>query len=392
MSSAPPPSALLRTPFYDLHVKNHAKMVDFAGWEMPLLYTSIIEEHHQVRRSGGFFDVSHMGRLRFSGRHARRFLDHVCTRQVFGMENGQCRYSLVCNEQGGCRDDVIVYRFDDDEYLMVCNASNRAKLLEHFAAVRAAGLPSSSSAGQQGGEWIFRLQDETEETAMAAIQGPKVMELVSKVSREVPTLKKYRFVEKNLLVLKMIVSRTGYTGEDGVEIILGRKLAPMALGMLVRDLGEADAAVKPIGLGARDTLRLEAGMPLYGHELGEEIDPLSAGLDFAVKLDKGADDERIGGFIGQSALQRIAREGSKRKLVGLRFEGRRSPRQGMPVVADGREVGVVTSGCLSPTLEHPIAMAYVGRELAALGTRLGVDFRGAVIEGEVVGLPFVKKA
>lgn len=361
-------------------------MVDFAGWEMPLLYTSIIDEHRQVRESGGFFDVSHMGRLRFTGRHARRFLDRVCTRQILGMENGQCRYSLVCNERGGCRDDVIVYRFDDDEYLMVCNASNRAKLLEHFAAVR---------ADTTGGEMVFRLEDQTEETAMAAIQGPKVMEIIGKLSREVPTLKKYRFVEKNLLVLKMIVSRTGYTGEDGVEIILGRKVAPMAMSMLLRDLGDANAVVKPIGLGARDTLRLEAGMPLYGHELGEEIDPLSAGLGFAVKLDKGRDDERAGSFIGQPALNRIAAEGPRRTLVGLLFDGRRSPRQGMPVrdgKGGGGDVGVVTSGCLSPTLDRPIAMAYVDTALAKAGTRLGVDFRGTIVEGEVTALPFVKKS
>lgn len=370
-------ASLLRTPFHDLHLKLGAKMVDYVGWEMPLLYSSIIEEHQQVRRSGGFFDVSHMGRLRFSGRHARRFLDRACTRQIFGMEKGQCRYSLVCNEQGGVRDDVIVYCFDDDEYLMVCNAANRAKLLEHFAAIK--------------GDMVFRLEDQTESTAMAAIQGPRVMEIIGKLSSQVPTLKKYRFVEKNLLVLKMIVSRTGYTGEDGVEVILGARMAMPAIGMLVKDIGSPDAVVKPIGLGARDTLRLEAGMPLYGHELTEEIDPLSAGLDFAVKLDKGESDDRVGGFVGQEALKRIAAEGSARRLVGIACEGRRSPRQGMPVKQGAREVGVVTSGCLSPSLDRPIAMALVDRAVAGLDVPLTIDARGASIEGRTVKMPFVSR-
>lgn len=352
-------------------------MVEYAGWEMPLLYTSIIDEHRQVRQSGGFFDVSHMGRLRFTGRHARRFLDLACTRQIFGMENGQCRYSLVCNEQGGVRDDVIVYRFDDDEYLMVCNAANRVKLLEHFAAIR--------------GDLVFRLEDQTLSTAMAAIQGPRVMELIARLSSQIPTLKKYRFVEKNLLVLKMIVSRTGYTGEDGVEIILGARMAMPAIGMLVKDIDSPEAVVKPIGLGARDTLRLEAGMPLYGHELDERTDPLSAGLAFAVKLDKGLDDDRVGRFVGQDALRRIAEHGPPRRLVGILCEGRRSPRQGMAVRDGDREVGVVTSGCLSPTLDRPIAMALVETGGAEVGAALSIDARGSRIEGRVTSLPFVRR-
>lgn len=368
---------LLQTPFHKWHVEYGAKLVEYAGWEMPLLYTSIIEEHRWVRSSGGFFDVSHMGRLRFTGRHARKFLDRVCTRQILGMEDGQCRYSLVCNEQGGVRDDVLVYRFDDDEYLVVCNAANRAKLLRHFEEVR--------------GDMVFRVEDQTESTAMAAIQGPKVMDVIAQMSREVPTLKRYRFVEKNLLVLKMVVSRTGYTGEDGVEVILGAGMARMAMSMLLKDMGKENAVVKPIGLGARDTLRMEAGMPLYGHELSETIDPLTAGLAFAVKLDKGDDDPLAGHFIGQEALQRIAAEGPQRRLVGLHLDGRRSARQDMEVRANGRAVGVVTSGCLSPTLDRPIAMAIVDREHAEPGSRLEVDLRGTVTAAEVVTLPFVRK-
>lgn len=285
-----------------------------------------------------------------------------------------CRYSLVCNERGGCRDDVLVYCYDEDEYLMVCNAANRAKLLEHFAQVK--------------GDLVFRMSDETESTAMAAFQGPRVMEVVAGMSREIPTLKRYRFAVKNLLVVKMTVSRTGYTGEDGVEVILGATMAKVALSMLLKDKGDQAGLVKPIGLGARDTLRMEAGMPLYGHEIDEETDPLSAGLGFAVKLEKGLDDERIGGFIGQDALRRIAAEGPKRTLVGLRLEGRRSPRQGMRVLRGDADIGAVTSGCLSPTLDYPIAMAFVPPDASELGTQLVVDFGGAKVAGQVVKLPF----
>ncbi len=370
------PAELKKTPFNAFHRDQGAKFVEYAGWEMPILYTSIIEEHHQVRKSGGFFDVSHMGRIRFTGRHARRFLDYVCTRQIFGMENGQCRYSLVCNEQGGCRDDVLVYRFEDDEYLMVCNAANRAKLLEHFRQVK--------------GDMVFQMEDQTESTAMCAIQGPKVMDIISKMSREIPNLKRYRFTVKNLLILKMIVSRTGYTGEDGVEIIMGSGMARPAMAMLLKDIDKADFPVKPIGLGARDSLRLEAGMPLYGHEITEDIDPLSAGLAFAVKVDKGDDDERVGGFIGQAALKKIAAAGPSRVLVGLVLDGRRSARQGMAVHHNGSEVGFVTSGCLSPTLGKPIAMAYVDKALSPIGGRLQVDLKSSMVDAEVVKLPFYK--
>ena len=370
-------AASQRTALHAFHLEHGGKMVDFAGWEMPLLYSSIMEEHRHCRTAAGFFDVSHMGRLRFSGRHARKFLDYVCTRQVLGMEVGQCRYGLVCNEQGGCLDDVIVSCFDEAEYLMVCNASNRAKLLAHFAAVK--------------GDMAFKLEDQTESTAMVALQGPKAMDIISSLSSEIPKLKRYRFVQKSLIVVKMIVSRTGYTGEDGVEVILGSAMARMALGMFLKDAKEGASIIKPVGLGARDTLRMEAGMPLYGHEIDEQTDPLSAGLGFAVKLDKGDDDERVGRFIGQDALQRIARDGPKQKLVGLGLDGRRSARQGMQIRRGGTVVGRVTSGCLSPTLDRPIAMAFVDAALAEAGTEVEVDLRGTTVAARVEPLPFYRR-
>ncbi len=371
---------LKHTPFHSLHVEHKARMVEYAGYEMPIMYGSIIEEHLQCRNSAGFFDVSHMGRLRFSGRHARKFLDHVCTRQIYGMQAGMIRYSLVCNANGGCRDDVLIYCVDDDEYLMVCNAANRAKLLEHFAAVR--------------GEMAFKLVDETESTAMVAIQGPKAMGLIERMSSTIPTMKRYRFMVKNLVVIKLLVSRTGYTGEDGVEVILPNAMAKLALGMVLKDMGSESSVVKPVGLGARDTLRMEAGMPLYGHEISEELDPVSAGLDFGIKYDKGMtggpDDERTGTFIGQEALRAIKANGPTKRLVGLFIEGRRSPRQGMQVLHGGQVVGEVTSGCLSPSLDRGIAMAYVPASMTAVGTQFELDLAGRGTTNAVVTtLPFV---
>ena len=369
---------LLRTPFYNFHVEHGGKMVDFAGWEMPLHYGSIIEEHHQVRRSGGLFDVSHMGRLRFSGRDARKFLDHVCTRQIIDMPAGSARYSLVCNTSGGCRDDVLVYRIDEAEFIVVCNASNRLKLIAHFEQVKvAAGL-------------VFKMIDETVSTAMVAVQGPKVIEMISNFSSEIPTLKRYRFTVKNLIFAKILISRTGYTGEDGVEAILPARFANQAISMLASNVNEQNAPVKPAGLGARDSLRLEAAMALYGHEITEDFDPLSAGLNFAIKLDKGDDNPEIGRFIGQDALQKIAREGLKRKLVGLKLDGKRSARQHMKVLRNGKEIGEITSGCLSPTLGFPIAMAYVDVAHSEGGTAVQVDLGKGPVEAQVVSLPFYK--
>ncbi len=366
---------MLKTPFYDFHVEHGAKMVDFAGWEMPILYSGIIEEHRQVRSSGGLFDVSHMGRFWVRGRHARRLLERVCSRRVSDMQVGQCRYSLVCNEQGGVRDDVLVYRLDDDAFMVVVNASNREKLFEHFESAR--------------GDWVFKLEDRTVETAMVALQGPNAMGLIGKVSQEVPSLKRFRFVEKNLLIAKLLVSRTGYTGEDGVEAILPANFVNHAMKLLLKDvnMSEAEAAIKPAGLGARDTLRMEAGMPLYGHELEEDLCALSCGLDFAISMDKDG-DERGEPFIGLEALRRAQQEGIREKIVGLMLDGRRTARPNMAVMNGDKQVGRITSACLSPTLGRPIAMALVEIKHAEPGATLEVETGRARIEAEVTKLPF----
>jgi len=363
-----------RTPFYNFHVEHNARFVDYAGWEMPISYGSIIEEHKHVRQSGGIFDVSHMGRIKISGRHARRLLERVLTRRVSDMKENTCRYSLICNEQGGTLDDVLIYRFSD-HWLLVVNAANREKILAHIQAAV--------------GEMVVKLDDQTLSTGMVAVQGPDVMEMVGKFSREVPTLKRYSFCVKNLLILKMTISRTGYTGEDGVEVMLGAMMAPKAVQLLLKK-SDGGIDIKPAGLGARDTLRLEAGMPLYGHELDEQTDPLSAGLAFAVNLDKDQ-DENGEAFIGQEALKRIGAEGVPKQLVGLRFSGRRTPRQGMAVRYGDADIGTITSGCLSPTLGYPIAMAYVKPDSVAPGDAVSVTIGSAVAEGEIVKLPFYKR-
>ncbi|HWB20731.1 MAG TPA: glycine cleavage system aminomethyltransferase GcvT [Phycisphaerales bacterium] len=377
MSTSVETGQLLRTALYDYHVSHGGKMVEYAGWEMPLHYGSILEEHNQVRRSGGMFDVSHMGRLRFGGKDARKFLDHVCTRQIVDMTPGAVRYSIVCNPAGGCHDDVLVYKLGEHDFYMVCNAANRLKLVKHFNDVKS----------ERG--FVFKMEDETQSTAMIAIQGPKVMGLMGGFSREVAALKRYRFVEKNLILAKVMISRTGYTGEDGVEVILPARFVNKALDMMLGQ-NEAMETIKPTGLGARDSLRLEASMALYGHEIDEERDPWSAGVQFAIKLDKGVEHPEAGRFIGQDALENIAKNGTRQKLAGLELEGKRSARQGMKVMIGGKDAGVVTSGCLSPTLGKAIAMAYVEPAHTAVGTAVQIDLGKVTAEAKVVPMPFYK--
>ena len=362
---------LKRTPFHDFHVNSGGRMVDFAGWEMPILYRGIIEEHEHTRNSGSLFDVSHMGRLSFSGPQAMALLDRVVTRKISDQKIGQSRYSLICNEAGGVLDDVIVSR-DQKNWLLVCNASNRERVVKHFNEVRRAG------------DLDVDIVDQTAATAMVALQGPKIIEKLSAVLPvDLKSMKRYHFQTDSVMLIKFTVFRSGYTGEDGIELILPAKAAGMAMKMLGGKMDRAEATIKPAGLGARDTLRLEAGMPLYGHELTENTDPISAGLGWAVDLTKD--------FIGVAPLRQIAEAGPKRKLVGLELEGRRIARQGAPVVQNGQPVGEVTSGTFSPTLQKSIAMAYVDAKLAAEGTALGVDLKGTTNAAKIVKLPFYKR-
>jgi len=369
---------VLKTPFYQFHLNHNGKMVDFAGWQMPIMYRSIHDEHRMVRQAGGLFDVSHMARIKLSGRHARQLLEKILTRRISDMTEGSCRYSLICNEVGGVLDDVIVYRFEY-HWLVIANASNREKILLHLQ--------------QHARDLKVKIEDQTLSTAMVALQGPGVMDQIGHFSKQVPTLKRYSFCVKNLVVVKMIISRTGYTGEDGVEVILPAPMAETAIKLLLgtaKNNESEQIAIQPVGLGARDTLRLEAGMPLYGHELDEQIDPISAGLRFAVSLDKEPQEDGTL-FIGQEALNKIAASGPSQRLVGLKLEGRRTARQGMTVFKKDQEVGRVTSGCLSPTLGIPIAMAYVDAQALNEGDHANINLGRQTVDAQVVPLPFYKK-
>ncbi|MCU0702714.1 MAG: glycine cleavage system aminomethyltransferase GcvT [Fimbriiglobus sp.] len=356
---------LLRTPLHGWHVANKARMVPFAGWEMPVQYAGIIPEHTAVRTGCGLFDVSHMGRLEFPGTDARPLLEEVFTNSVSTMKNGQVRYGLVCRDDGGILDDVLVYRWGAGEFSMVVNGSNREKI--------AAWLKTQAGKLGNGSGAI----DHTFDTCLIAVQGPKAVELVSGLfGTDVSDLKYYFARITTYRGEWCMVSRTGYTGEDGFEVSVANKLAAPLWEELI---GRGAVAC---GLGARDTLRLEAAMPLYGHELNEQTDPISAGLGWAVKFDKE--------FVGRNALQNLPPGRPLR--VGLELEGKRAAREGSEVFADGSQVGTVTSGSFVPHLQKSIAMAYLPRAFATPGTEVLIDLRGTKVPAKVVLLPFYKRS
>ena len=352
-----------RTALHDWHVAHSGRMVDFAGWEMPIQYSSIVEEHQAVRRHAGLFDIAHMGRVRFSGPDACPLLDRLLTNDVTRLKPGQVRYSLVCNEQGGILDDVLVYGFEAS-YLLVVNASNREKILAWIDRHR--------------GSLDVDVADETPGTFMLALQGPAALRLLDGHSdHDLAGMKYYTTVETLTAGVPSTVSRTGYTGEDGFEVIVA---AEAGLSLWETLIAENDPP-QTCGLGCRDTLRLEAAMPLYGHELSESIDPLTAGLSFGVKL-------QAGDFLGKEALLRIRQESPTRRRIGLQLDGRRIAREGASIVHNDQTVGTVTSGTFSPTLEKSIAMGYVPTQLSTPQTPLFVDVRGQQIPAVVVTLPF----
>lgn len=377
---------LLRTPLYEWHVANGARMVGFAGWSMPVQYTSIIQEHTATRTACAITDISHMGRLRFEGPGAAEFLACLLTRRVGDLRPGQIRYSLVTNDEGGILDDVLVGYYDDEFgqpfYVLVVNASNREKIVRWIHA----HLPPER-AEARGREVVWT--DLTRLWAMFAIQGPRSVELLQPlVDVDLEWMRYYKGAQVRILhpAAKRqggIISRTGYTGEDGFELSVGASIAPAVWNALFEQ-GKA-LGVVPTGLGARDTLRLEAGMPLYGHELSETINPFEAGLEFSCHL-VGYD------FPGRDALLRIAKEPLARVRVGLELSGRRAAREGAPILSGGVEIGCTTSGTYSPTLGHPVAMGYVPPELSQPGTQLEIDIRGHREPARVVKLPFYRRS
>jgi len=375
-------SDLLRTPLYDWHVEQGARMVDFAGWSMPVQYESIVAEHLATRERASVFDVSHMGRLRFDGPASGRFLDRILTRRVLDLQPGRIRYALVTNTEGGILDDVLVYHQQTpsgtDYHMLVVNAGNRTKIVKWIQA-------------QLQPDDEVMMSDVTEETAMLAIQGPRAIDLVDPlVDADVPSMAYYRSRTTKQMGKVCIVSRTGYTGEDGVELIVRREDAQLIMENLFRAGRKFDLV--PAGLGSRDTLRMEAAMPLYGHELAETINPFEAGLKFAVNFEDGSGQPRS--FIGSETLQPIAQQPPRVTRVGLLLEGKRAAREEYAVFRGETQVGTVSSGSFSPTLQRPIAMAYIDAadpELLEPGNRLEVDIRGRRHPAEITRLPFYSR-
>lgn len=364
-------STLAKTPLHDWHAAHQGKMVDFAGWSMPVLYSSIVEEHQAARTSAGLFDISHMGRLRFDGEGSAAFLDRLLTRRVADMSVGKIRYSLVTNEAGGILDDVLVYHLQEANgtsfHLLVVNASNREKIIawvqRHLSTAK---------------EVSFR--DITFDTAMIAVQGPQALNIAQPfVGEPLGAFGNYCGANTTIANQVGIASRTGYTGEDGCELILPADCALNLWEQLLK------AGGKPVGLGARDTLRLEAAMPLYGHELSEQINPYQAGLSFAVNL---ANRE----FLGRDALSRFQGDPSLPHRIGLELVSKRVPREHFPVFQGDAVIGEVTSGTFSPTLQKSIAMAYVPPGSATVGTELAIDIRGSRESARVVTLPFYTRS
>ncbi len=359
----------LRTPLYEAHRRLGARIVDFAGFEMPVQYSSILEEHAAVRERAGLFDVSHMGQIHLAGSEAIASAERLLTRPVASLGVGRVRYGLLCNERGGIVDDVTFYRTGPDSLLICVNAANIEKDYRWMArhAPPAAGLRNRS-----------------DETGLLALQGPRSAEILAALSDgSAAALRRYHFAELDVAGRPALVSRTGYTGSDGFEIYL----AAGDTETVFESLLSAGAAVGliPCGLGARDTLRLEAAMPLYGHELDDATTPLEAGLARYVKLDAG-------GFIGAEALRSARAAGLARALIGFELDARGIARAEYPVEHAGRCVGRVTSGGPSPTLGKSIGLAYVPPDLAAVGTSLDVVIRGRPTPARVVETPFVRGA
>jgi aminomethyltransferase len=362
-----PVTELLRTPLCALHHRLGARMVPFAGFEMPLQYTSILEEHRAVREAAGLFDVSHMGQIHLRGTGAIASTERLLSCPVASLRPGRVRYGLVCNEAGGVVDDVTVYRVDEQELFLCVNAANAEK--DYRWVVRHAG-PGTE------------VRDRSAETALLALQGPASGPLLSELADPRPdSLRRFRFERTRVAGAPALVSRTGYTGSDGFEIYLRADDGPAVFEALL-DAGRG-VGLRPAGLGARDTLRLEAALPLYGHELDDTTSPLEAGLDRFVKLERG-------GFIGAEAIARRRATGHTRALAGFEVEGRAVARAGYPLLHDGAPVGAVTSGAPSPTLGKSIGLGYVPPALAAPGTRLEVEIRGRGVPVRVVETPFVK--
>ncbi len=358
-----------RTPLYEEHVKLGARMVEFAGWEMPVQYSGVKDEHLAVRAAAGLFDVSHMGQIEATGAGATDFVQAITTNDVKKLVDGQAQYSLLCKEDGGVIDDIIVYRIAPDRYVLVVNASNAQK---DFAWIKA-----HADAG-------VAVADISSDFAMIALQGPKAAEILKGISNaDIDGLGHYHFLKAAILDHDCIVARTGYTGEDGFEIFTPPD-GVVSVWQTIVERGKP-LGLLPAGLGARDTLRLEMKYSLYGHEITEETNPIEAGLGWVVKL-KNPDD-----FIGKDAIAEVKERGLSRALIGFKMVDPGIPRQGYPIVMNDKEVGEVTSGTMSPSLGYAIGIGFVPKGHEAIGEEIYIDIRGRARKAVVVETPFYKR-
>jgi aminomethyltransferase len=363
---------LRQTPLFAEHAARGARFVPYAGWRMPVQFRGVSEEHHAVRRRVGLFDVSHMGRLVFEGPHAAPVVDAAITNDFSRTPPGRALYTCCCNESGGILDDLIVYRLASERVLVVCNAANHQKIASHFAALAKGRV---------------EFDDQSERTSLIAVQGPRALELVTALGCDLTLsadLPPFNVRDTSLMGLACTLARTGYTGEDGVEIVVASGDAP-ALWRALLERGQG-LGVEPIGLAARDTLRLEARLALYGNDIDETTNPFEAGLGWTVKF-AAAD------FIGKAALERLKAAPSSRRLVGFEMVGRGIARHGYPIHdADGKPIGVCTSGAPSPTLGKNIGLGYVPPGYAAIGSPLSIDCRGRAVVARVVETPFYRRS
>ena len=368
MTEAPP--TLRRTPLHAAHEALGARLVPFAGYEMPVQYASIIEEHRTVRSAVGLFDLSHMGELLLGGAEALAFARYAVVSDPGALELGQAQYSMLCAKDGGIIDDLIVYRTDEG-YLIVCNAANHDAVVAHLGELR------------ERGDFDATVEDRSDRTALIAPQGPRAADLLAQLTDlDLASLGYYRSLSGTVAGIECLVARTGYTGEDGFELFCDARRATALWGALLA--AGASLGIQPCGLGSRDTLRLEAGMPLYGNELDRTVNPFEANLGRVVKLEKGE-------FVGRAALASVQQSGPRRKLVGLVMRDNAIARHGYPVLVEGQEAGVVTSGTASPTLDQRIAMAYLPAQAAAVGEEVEVVVRDRPYRAEQVKLPFYKR-
>jgi len=361
---------LRRTPLFEAHKRHGGKLVDFAGWEMSVQFEGLTAEHEAVRNAAGIFDVSHMGEIEIKGNGAEDFVQYLVTNDISVLEDNQVLYTFMCYPNGGIVDDLLVYKFDKNYYYLVVNASNVDKDYEWMK--------------ENLGTYDAEIINVSDDVSQIAIQGPKAQEILQDITDTDLSEIKFFYSKRDVNIngVKCLVSRTGYTGEDGFEVYLDNKDVD-ALWEKVIEVGK-DRGIKPAGLGARDTLRFEATLPLYGHEIDKDISPLEAGLGFFVKLN--TDD-----FIGKDALLKQKEEGLKRKVVGFEMKDNGIPRQGYEVKADGKVIGVVTTGYNSPTLKKNIGFALIDAEYSALGTPIEIQIRKRILKAEVVSKKFYNK-